>query len=336
MEMNKKLNNRYIIINKIGSGGMAKVYEAKDSYLKRHVAVKIINLDTTNKIDNLSKERFLQEIKAVSRIRHPNVILVYDIFIDHENWCLVLELLKGKTLKEYLTNIGVLSVNETLNIFQKILLGVNACHHVGIVHRDLKPDNILLTDNGAIKVLDFGISMIDGYEVKKHAHQVVGTMKYIAPEVVKFEAATVQSDIYSLGIMLYELLAGKPPFIHKNPQILANKHIKDPMPLIRDYNPAIPQSLENIIIKATKKNPNERYNSIEEMCKDLATCLSPTRKNEKPLVNKQKIIVKDKTLKLNKLNFFFPFFLKKWFLGLLSLIIILVVVLAIVIVFYLK
>lgn len=333
--MNQKLNNRYQIINKIGSGGMAKVYEARDLYLNRNVAVKIINLDT-NKIDNLSQERFIQEIKAVSRIRHPNVILVYDIFIDQKNWCLVLELLKGKTLKEYLSNLGVLSINETLNIMQKILLGVNACHQAGIVHRDLKPDNILLNDNGAIKVLDFGIAMIDGYEVKKHAHQVVGTMKYIAPEVVKFQAATIQSDVYSLGIILYELLVGKPPFIHKNPQLLANKHIKEPMPLIRDYNPTIPQSLENIIMKATNKNPAERYATIQEMSQDLATCLSHTRKNEKPIVSKQKMLVKTKEFQLNKLNFFFPFFLKKWFLILLSFIIVLIVVLAVVIVFYLK
>lgn len=335
MEMNQKLNNRYQIINKIGSGGMAKVYEARDLYLNRNVAVKIINLDT-NKIDNLNQERFLQEIKAVSRIRHPNVILVYDIFIDQKNWCLVLELLKGKTLKEYLSNLGVLSINETLNIMQKILLGVNACHQVGIVHRDLKPDNILLTDNGAIKVLDFGIAMIDGHEVKKHAHQVVGTMKYIAPEVVHFEPATIQSDVYSLGIILYELLAGKPPFMHKNPQLLANKHVREPMPLIRDYNPTIPQSLENIIIKATKKNPAERYSSIQEMSQDLATCLSHARRDEKPLVNKQKVLVKTKEYKLNKLNFVFPFFLKKWFLVLLSLIIVLIVVLAVAIVFYIK
>lgn len=335
MEMNQKLNNRYQIITKIGSGGMAKVYEAKDVYLNRHVAVKIINLDT-NKIDNLSQERFLQEIRAVSRIRHPNVILVYDIFIDAKNWCLVLELLKGKTLKEYLTNLGVLSVNETLNIMEKVLLGVYACHQAGIIHRDLKPDNILLTDNGAIKVLDFGIAMIDGHEVKKHAHQVVGTMKYIAPEVVKFEPATVRSDVYSLGIILYELLVGKPPFIHKNPQLLANKHLKEPIPLVRDYNPLIPQSLENIIMKATKKDPLERYASIPEMAQDLATCLSHTRRNEKPLVSKQKVLIKTKEFKLNKLNFFFPFFLKKWFLFLLSFIIILIVAVTVIVIFYLK
>lgn len=335
MEINQKLNNRYQIISKIGSGGMAQVYEAKDLYLNRNVAVKIINLET-NKIDDLSKERFLQEINAVSRIRHPNVILVYDIFVDQQNWCLVLELLKGKTLKTYLADIGVLSVVETLNIFQKILLGVSACHQVGIIHRDLKPDNILLTDNGAVKVLDFGIAMIDGYEVKKHANQVIGTMKYIAPEVVKFEPATVQSDIYSLGIILYELLAGKPPFIHKNPQLLANKHFKEPMPLIRDYNPAIPQSLENIILKATCKNPSERYKSIEEMAQDLVTCLNYNRRNEKPLVSKQKVIMKNKRFKLNKLNFFFPFFLKKWFLVVLTLIIMLVVISTILVIFYLR
>lgn len=335
MDTNQKLNNRYQIINKIGSGGMAKVYEARDWYLNRSVAVKIINLDT-NKIDNLNQERFVQEIRAVSRIRHPNVILVYDIFIDHKNWCLVLELLRGKTLKEYLSNLGVLSINETLNIMQKVLLGVNACHQAGIVHRDLKPDNILLTDNGAIKVLDFGIAMIDGHEVKKHAHQVVGTMKYIAPEVVKFEPATIQSDVYSLGIILYELLTGKSPFIHKNPQLLANKHIKEPMPLIRDYNPTIPQSLENIIMKATSKNPSERYASIPAMAADLATCLAPNRKNEKPLVSKQKAFAKTKEFRLNKLNFFFPFFLKKWFLVGLSFTIILIVALTVIVLLYLK
>ncbi|MGL5268563.1 MAG: protein kinase domain-containing protein [Spiroplasma sp.] len=333
--MNQKLNNRYQIIKKIGFGGMAKIYEAKDLYLNRNVAIKVINLET-NKIDDLSKERFLQEINAVSRIRHPNVILVYDIFVDQQNWCLVLELLKGKTLKTYLADIGILSVIETLNIFQKILLGINACHQVGIIHRDLKPDNILLTDNGAVKVLDFGIAMIDGYEVKKHANQVVGTMKYIAPEVVKFEPATIQSDIYALGIILYELLTGKPPFIHKNPQLLANKHFKEPMPLIRDYNPAIPQSLENIILKAASKNPIERYKSIEEMAQDLGSCLNYNRKNEKPLVTKQKIIMKNKWFKFNKLNFFFPFFLKKWFLILLTLIIILTIISTVLVIFYLR
>ncbi|MDQ7982746.1 MAG: protein kinase [Spiroplasma sp.] len=321
-QLNQKLNNRYQIINQIGAGGMAKVYHAHDLYLNRSVAIKIINLDT-NKIDDLNKERFLQEIQAVSRIRHPNVILVYDIFIDQKNWCLVLELLKGQTLKEYLTNIGVLSINETLNIMEKVLLGVNACHQVGIIHRDLKPDNILLTDNGAIKVLDFGIAMIDGREVKKHAHQVIGTMKYIAPEVVKFEPTTIQSDIYSLGIILYELLTGKPPFFHKNPQLLANKHIKEPMPLIRDYNPKIPQSLENIILKATNKNPNKRYQSISDMAEDLLSCLNYNRKKEKPLLNNQTVIIKDKVVKVNRLNFFLPFFLKKWFLILLTFIILL-------------
>ncbi|MCL8209839.1 serine/threonine-protein kinase [Spiroplasma attinicola] len=330
-EITKKLNNRYQIVNQIGAGGMAKVYQAEDLYLNRSVAIKIINLDT-NKIDDLNKERFLQEIKAVSRIRHPNVILVYDIFIDQKNWCLVLELLKGKTLKEYLSNIGVLSVNETLNIMQKILLGVNACHQVGIIHRDLKPDNILLTDNGAIKVLDFGIAMIDGKEVKKHAHQVVGTMKYIAPEVVKFEPATVQSDIYSLGIILYELLTGRPPFFHKNPQLLANKHIKEPMPLIRDYNQKIPQSLENVIIKATSKNPKNRYQTINEMAQDLLSCLNSNRRSEKPLANKQKVIIKNKGIKINNLNFFLPFFLKKWFLVFISSLIFLILIAAILII----
>lgn len=216
MEINKLLNNRYHILKIIGSGGMAKVYEAQDKYLNRQVALKVIN--PISPLDDLIKERFLQEIRAVSRVRHPNVILVYDVFIDKKDWCLVFELLEGKTLKEYLSNYSVLSVNEVIVIMKEILKGVNACHAVNIIHRDLKPENIILTSNGAIKVLDFGIAVIDDYEVKKHANQVVGTMKYIAPEVVKFQKPTIQSDIYALGIILYELLVGKPPFfikIHK-------------------------------------------------------------------------------------------------------------------------
>lgn len=325
MTENKILNKRYRIINKIGSGGMAQVYHAQDLFLNRSVAIKVINL--VSEIDDLAKQRFLQEIKAVTRVRHPNVILVYDIFIDKEDWCLVLELMQGKTLKEYLNNSGILSPKETLSIFQKILAGVDACHQAGIIHRDLKPDNILLTSSGDIKVLDFGISMIDGYEVKKHEHQVIGTMKYIAPEVVKFENPTIKSDIYSLGIILYELLTGKAPFNHKNPQILANKHIKEPMPSLRDVNHNIPQSLENIINKATNKNPNKRYLNIITMQNDLASCLNENRKNEKIWASDKKVILKNnKKIKINDPK---PFFASKWFLGILSAFILLIVALTI-------
>ncbi len=313
MEINKLLNNRYHILKIIGSGGMAKVYEAQDKYLNRQVALKVIN--PFSPLDDLIKERFLQEIRAVSRVRHPNVILVYDVFIDKKDWCLVFELLEGKTLKEYLSNYSVLSVNEVIVIMKEILKGVNACHAVNIIHRDLKPENIILTSSGAIKVLDFGIAVIDDYEVKKHANQVVGTMKYIAPEVVKFQKPTIQSDIYALGIILYELLVGKPPFFHKNPQILAAKHIKEPMPLIHEINKNIPQSLENIILKATAKNINDRYRTISELSNDLDCCLKTENKNN--------MLFKKNYLNSQKLKK--PFYLKKEFLSSLILIILLLI-----------
>ncbi|WP_342261599.1 serine/threonine-protein kinase [Spiroplasma endosymbiont of Notiophilus biguttatus] len=313
MEINKLLNNRYHILKIIGSGGMAKVYEAQDKYLNRQVALKVIN--PISPLDDLIKERFLQEIRAVSRVRHPNVILVYDVFVDKKDWCLVFELLEGKTLKEYLSNYSVLSVNEVIVIMKEILKGVNACHAVNIIHRDLKPENIILTSSGAIKVLDFGIAVIDDYEVKKHANQVVGTMKYIAPEVVKFQKPTIQSDIYALGIILYELLVGKPPFFHKNPQILATKHIKEPMPLIHEINNNIPQSLENIILKATAKNINDRYQTINELSNDLDCCLKTENKNN--------MLFKKNYLNSQKLKK--PFYLKKGFLSSLILIILLLI-----------
>lgn len=312
MEINKILNNRYQIVKQIGAGGMAKVYEAHDKFLDRKVALKIIN--PISPLDNLIKERFLQEIKAVSRIRHPNVILVYDVFIDNAEWCLVFELLEGKTLKEYLTTSSVLGFIEAVTIIQEILKGISACHAAGIIHRDLKPENVVLTASGAIKVLDFGIAVIDDYEVKKHANQIVGTMKYIAPEVVRFQKPTIQSDIYAMGIILYELLIGKPPFVDKNPQILATKHIKEPMPLVCDINNSIPQSLENIIMKATCKTIEGRYQTIEELQIDLATCLESRRKNEKRTNKTQVIILKNKTINLNAGKLNQPFYTKRWFL----------------------
>ncbi|WP_342275711.1 serine/threonine protein kinase [Spiroplasma endosymbiont of Nebria brevicollis] len=312
MEINKILNNRYQVTKQIGSGGMAKVYEAHDKFLDRKVALKVIN--PISPLDDLIKERFLQEINAVARIKHPNVILVYDVFIDKTDWCLVFELLEGKTLKEYLTTNSVLGVSEAVAITQEILKGINACHAAGIIHRDLKPENIILTASGAIKVLDFGIAVIDDYEVKKHANQVVGTMKYIAPEVVRLQKPTTQSDIYAMGIILYELLIGKPPFLHKNPQMLASKHIKEPMPLVRDINNKIPQSLENIIMKATCKTIAGRYQTIEALQSDLATCLESTRKNEKRTNKTQVIILKNKTINLNVDKLKQPFYVKRWFL----------------------
>ncbi|WP_375318252.1 serine/threonine protein kinase [Spiroplasma endosymbiont of Virgichneumon dumeticola] len=319
MAINKILNNRYQVTKQIGAGGMAKVYEAHDKFLDRKVALKIIN--PISPLDDLIKERFLQEINAVTRIKHPNVILVYDVFIDKADWCLVFELLEGKTLKEYLTTNSVLGVSEAVAITQEILKGINACHVAGIIHRDLKPENIILTASGAIKVLDFGIAVIDNYEVKKHANQVVGTMKYIAPEVVLFQQPTTQSDIYAMGIILYELLIGEPPFFHKNPQILASKHIKEPMPLVRNINNNIPQSLENIIMKATCKTVAGRYQMIEELQIDLATCLESARKNEKRTNKTQVIILKNKTVNLNVDKLKQPFYAKRWFLFILIIII---------------
>lgn len=325
MEINKLLNNRYHILKVIGSGGMAKVYEAEDKYLSRQVALKVIN--PISPLDDLIKERFLQEITAVARIRHPNVILVYDVFIDKKDWCLVFELLEGKTLKEYLSNYSVLSVNEVVVIMKEILKGVNACHAANIIHRDLKPENIILTNSGAIKVLDFGIAVIDDYEVKKHANQVVGTMKYIAPEVVRFQKPTIQSDIYALGIILYELLVGKPPFFHKNPQILAAKHIKEPMPLIHEINNNIPQSLENIILKATAKDIKDRYQTINELSNDLNHCLEKEDRNHTSVVLLKKNYLNSQKLKK-------PFYLKKWFLFILILVIVLLICIISILILY--
>lgn len=271
IKINDILNKRYQIIKEIGIGGMAKVYEAQDLFLNKKVALKLINLENNNV---LIKKRFLQEIKALLRLKHENIISIHDIFINEEYYCLVLELICGKTLKQYLNINGSLSVNETTEIFKNILQGVEASHQKGIIHRDLKPDNILLANDGSVKILDFGIAIIDNIEIKKNKKQVIGTMKYIAPEVVKLQKTTIQSDIYSLGIILYELLIGKVPFEDENQKILANKHIKENIPFIKEINPEISQSLENIIIKATNKNLAKRYKNVNEFKNDLLSSLN--------------------------------------------------------------
>ncbi|WP_342263070.1 MULTISPECIES: protein kinase domain-containing protein [unclassified Spiroplasma] len=282
------LQQRYQIINKIASGGMADVYRANDSFLNRIVAIKILNQQAANNSQVLKK--FYKEVEATTRIRHDNVVEVYDVFEQDNRWCIVLELVEGYTLKDRLLRTGPLSIKECLQIFQSILDGVAVAHQGNIVHRDLKPENILISFDGKIKVSDFGIAIITDYD-KTTTTKIVGTAKYISPETVQSLQIDHRSDIYSLGIVLFELLTGSCPFNGQNPTLVAVKQVREPLPSARGINPNISQALENIIIKSTAKNCEERYQSIKALSQDIKALQDISNAKIKPLKLKNCIVL---------------------------------------------
>lgn len=260
------LQDRYQIISKIASGGMADVFRAHDQYLNRTVAIKILNQQASNSKQVVQK--FYKEVEATTRLKHQNVVEVYDVFEDNNRWCIVLELINGYTLKDRLVRTGPMVIIEALKMFNYILSAVQAAHKADIIHRDLKPENILISFDGKIKVSDFGIAIIGDEDSSKNG-KIIGTAKYISPEAVQSKATDQRSDIYSLGIMLFEMLIGSTPFNGQNPVLLAVKQVREPLFEPSLINPNINQFLENIIIKATAKNAFERYQSIAQMSEDI-------------------------------------------------------------------
>lgn len=311
------LQKRYEIINKIASGGMAEVYRAHDLFLDRVVAVKILNQKANENLQILKK--FYKEVDATTRIRHDNIVEVYDIFEQNGCLCIVLELIEGYTLKDRLLRTGPLAIKECLQIFQAIIAGVEIAHKNKIVHRDLKPENILISFDGKIKVSDFGIAIIfDDQKTKQN--KIVGTAKYISPECVQSLPMDYRSDIYSLGIVLFELLTGSSPFNGQNPALIAVKHVREPLPSPRSINPKISLALENLVIKATAKNCVERYQDLQELKTDLDLIINQSNNETKvkPLKLKNCITLKkdNKIQKLfvrNRLDMM-PFFISLKFL----------------------
>ena len=274
----QKISDRYQIIKSIGEGGMANVYLAYDTILDRNVAVKVLRGDLAN--DEKFVRRFQREALSASSLSNPNIVEVYDVGEDNGEYYIVMEYVEGKHLKALLKKRGKLTVPEVIDIALQITNGLSVAHDSYIIHRDIKPQNILILENGLIKITDFGIAVAMNATQLTQTNSVMGSVHYLPPEPASGKGATLQSDIYSIGILMYELLTGKLPFRGDNAVEIALKHLKEPMPSIRDELPDIPQSVENIILRATAKNPKNRYSDAREMHEDLKTCLDESRANE--------------------------------------------------------
>ena len=280
----QKINDRYEIVKSIGEGGMANVYLAVDLILNRKVAIKILRGDLAN--DEKFIRRFQREALAASSLSHPNIVEMYDVGEDNGNYYIVMEYIEGKTLKQLLKKRGHLTVGEAVDIMLQITDGMVHAHDSYIIHRDLKPQNIMIQEDGQIKITDFGIAMALNSTQLTQTNSVMGSVHYLPPEQASGKGSTIKSDIYSMGILFYELLTGVLPFKGDNAVEIALKQMKEAIPSVRKQNPNIPQSVENIIIRATAKNPKNRYNDTREMYNDLKTCLDKDRQNVDRIVFK--------------------------------------------------
>lgn len=280
--INKIIADRYILKELIGQGGMADVYLAQDKILQRDVAIKILRSSLTG--DPIYVTRFHREASAAAALRDKNIVQIFDVGEDGDNYYIVMEYVPGHTLKELIHKRGALHYAEAIDVMKQVVSATSKAHALGIVHRDLKPQNILVTDSGVVKIADFGIASIQSLSQVTQTDTIMGSLHYLAPEIARGEKASNQSDLYALGIVFYELLRGEVPFNGDSPVNIALKHMRDDIPSIRSFNSSIPQSVENIIIKATAKNTKDRYSFAKEMLEDLSTCLN--RENEDKLVFK--------------------------------------------------
>ena len=274
----QKINDRYEIVKSIGEGGMANVYLAHDLILDRDVAIKILRGDLSG--DEKFVRRFQREALAASSLSHPNIVEMYDVGEDKGMYYIVMEYVKGVTLKQLLKKRGALTLSECIDIMLQLTDGISHAHASYIIHRDIKPQNIMIQDNGEIKITDFGIAIALNNTQMTQTNSIMGSVHYLPPEQASGKVATVKSDIYSMGIMFYELLTGSLPFKGDTAFEIALKQIKDDIPSVRDFNNSIPQSVENVVLKATAKNPKNRYSSAKEMHDDLLTVLDENRLDE--------------------------------------------------------
>ena len=279
-----KINDRYQIIKTLGEGGMANVYLAHDTILDRNVAVKVLRGDLAT--DEKFVRRFQREALSASSLSHPNIVEMYDVGEDDGQYYIVMEFVDGKTLKQVLKQRGHLSVTEVIDIMSQLTDGMAHAHDAYIIHRDIKPQNIMILSNGMIKITDFGVATALNSTQLTQTNSVMGTVHYLPPEQAQGKGSTIRSDIYSMGIMMYELLSGLVPYKGDNAVEIALKHLKEPLPSIRKVSSSIPQSIENVIIRATAKNPKNRYADAREMYEDLKTALDDSRKDEKRYVYK--------------------------------------------------
>ena len=296
----QKINDRYEIIRSIGEGGMANVYLGYDTILDINVAIKVLRGDLSN--DEKFVRRFQREALSASSLAHPNIVEVYDVGEDNGLYYIVMEYIEGKTLKQLLKKRGTLTLSEAIDIMLQLTDGMAHAHDSYIIHRDLKPQNIMIKDDGQIKITDFGIAMALNSTQLTQTNSVMGSVHYLPPEQASGKGCTIKSDIYSMGIIFYELLSGSLPFRGDNAVEIALKHMRDPLPSLREENPAIPQSIENIIRKATAKNPKKRYEDARRMHEDLLTALDDDRMDEPVYQYKYPEHETDNTKRIKKLE----------------------------------
>ena len=280
----QKINDRYKIIKTIGEGGMANVYLAEDEILNREVAVKVLRGDLAE--DEKFVRRFQREAISASSLNHPNIVEVYDVGEDNGAYFIVMEYLNGVTLKNLVKKRGKLSLTEVIDIMTQLTSGISCAHKSMIIHRDIKPQNVMILNDGRIKITDFGISTALNSIEMTQTNSIMGSVHYLPPEQASGEKTTFKSDIYSLGILMYELLTGTIPFKGENAVEVAMKQLKEHLPSVCKKDPSIPQSVENILIKACAKNPLNRYDNVDLMHDDIVNCLNEEHKNDKPVTYK--------------------------------------------------
>lgn len=272
------LNGRYRIVRALGEGGMANVYLARDLILNRDVSVKLLRLDLRD--DPGTIRRFQREALAATELVSPNIVQVYDVGEENGMQYLVMEYVEGTDLKAYIKQHFPIPYQEVIQIMEQILSAVKTAHEHNIIHRDLKPQNILIDRNQVAKITDFGIAVALSEHNLTQTNTVLGSVHYLSPEQARGGMVTKQSDIYSLGIILYELLTGTVPFEGETAVSIALKHFQSEIPSVRELDPRIPQALENVVLKATAKRPSDRYTDSLSMADDLRTALSPKRAGE--------------------------------------------------------
>ncbi len=283
IQIGKIFAGRYRIVKQIGRGGMADVYLAKDLILDgEEVAVKVLR--TNYQTDPIAVARFQREARAMADLDHPHIVRITDIGEEDGQQYLAMEYVAGLDLKRYIKEHYPLSNEEAVRIMGQILLAMRLAHTRGIVHRDLKPQNILLTPDGTAKVTDFGIAVAFAETSLTQTNSMLGSVHYLSPEQARGSKATVQSDIYAMGIIFYEMLTGHIPYDGDSAVTIALQHFQKPLPSVIAENPSVPQTLENVVIKATAKKLTDRYQSVAEMYVDLSSSLSYNRRNEPKLV----------------------------------------------------
>ncbi|MCK8617261.1 Stk1 family PASTA domain-containing Ser/Thr kinase [Fructobacillus sp. M158] len=279
MEKGTMIDNRYQIVRLLGEGGMASVYQAYDTYLKRDVTLKMIRFDIKDQPEAL--QRFQKEAKAATTLVNDHIVQLYDAGEADGNPYLVMEYVAGMDLKSYIKEHFPIPYQEVVDIMEQILAAVSAAHKAGIIHRDLKPQNILIDDKGQVKITDFGIALAQNkFGQPRTKEPVIGSIHYLAPEVTRGQSASEKSDIYALGVILYEMLTNQVPYQGDTADRIAYQHAEEPMPFVKDFDPQIPQPLENVILRATTKDAKDRYFSTADMADDLKTSLSKRRSAE--------------------------------------------------------